>query len=117
MPGPPAPAVARWALRTGVCCDFDAMTVVLACADVRRGPTTFTEEDVWRLWWIELSEWCVHRNVPQPAGLATAMRVLFDHLAATDGFGAGSDPLEELIDAMEGAGAVWPKDRIPSGTA
>jgi hypothetical protein len=91
------------------------LTLVLACADERSGPTTFTEEGVWRMWWIELGEWCADRGVPVPAGLASTMRVLFDHLDATDGFGAGSDPLEDLVEGMAGAGALWRNGPAPIG--
>ena len=108
-------AVARWSLGVGRCCDFDALTLVLTCADERGDPTTFTEEGVWRLWWIELGEWCADRSVPVPTGLASTMRVLFDHLDATGGFGVGSDPLEDLVEGMAGAGALWRNGHAPVG--
>ncbi|MFN3215240.1 MAG: hypothetical protein ACE367_01960 [Acidimicrobiales bacterium] len=108
-------AVARWSLSVGRCCDYDALTLVLACADEAGDPTTFTEEGVWRMWWIDLGEWCADRCVPVPAGLASTMRVLFDHLDATDGFGAGSDPLEDLVEGMAGAGALWRNGHAPVG--
>lgn len=108
-------AVVRWALRVGRCCDFDALTVVLACADERGDPTAFTEEGVWRMWWIELGEWCDRRGVPVPTRLASTMRVLFDHLDATDGFGPGSDPLDDLLEGMAGAGALWRDGPAPAG--
>lgn len=109
-------AVARWSLGAGRCCDYDALTLVLACNEERGDPTTFTEEHVWRLWWIDLGQWCADRYVPVPAGLAATMRVLFDHLDATDGFGPGSDPLEDLVEGMAGAGALWRDSHLPGDT-
>jgi hypothetical protein len=107
-------AVAAWALRVGRCCDFDALTVVLACAAERDDASTFTEEAVWRMWWMDLGEWCADRHVPVPGGLASTMQVVFDHLEATDGFGPGSDPIEDLREAMAGAGALWRNGPSPA---
>lgn len=80
---------------------------MLACAEEHGDATTFTEDGVWRMWWVEFGEWCARRSVPVPDALASTMQLLFDHLEATGRFGPGSDTIEDLVDAMAGAGALW----------
>lgn len=105
----------RWALANGRRMDFDALTVILAAkAEVPVPVNRWTEDDVWRLWWIDLSGWCALRGVRTPDGLATTMLTLLAHLDATDTFAPGSDSLDELEAAMESAGALW---RDPTASA
>lgn len=103
----------RWALANGRRLDFDALTVILAAkSEVAVPVNRWTEDDVWRLWWIDLSGWCSLRGVATPDGLATTMITLFDHLDATGGFAEGSDSAEDLALAMESAGAIWHDRRV-----
>ncbi len=100
-------AVTRWALANGRRMDYDALSVILAARAEGPAPVCrWTELDVWRLWWIDLSGWCEQRGLPTPDGLATTMTTLFAYLDATDGFAPGSDPVAELVLAMRCAGAV-----------
>ncbi len=101
----------QWALANGRRVDFDALTVILAAkSEVPVPVTRWTEDDVWRLWWIDLSGWCAQRGVPTPDGLATTMLTLFAHLDAEGELAPGSDSPAELEAAMESAGALW-RDR------
>ena len=102
-------AVARWGLANGRRVDFDALTVILAtkAEDGAALVNRWIEDDVWRLWWIDLSGWCSRRGLRTPDGLATTMLTLFAYLAETGQLCAGSDTLEDLERAMEGAGALW----------
>ena len=103
----------RWALANGHRMDFDALTVILAAkGEVPVPVNRWTEDDVWRLWWIDLSGWCSLRGVATPDGLATTMVTLFAHLEATGGFAPGSDDLTDLELAMESAGAIWHDRRV-----
>ena len=103
----------RWALANGRRMDFDALTVILAAkSEVPVPVNRWTEDDVWRLWWIDLSGWCSLRGVPTPDGLATTMITLFAHLDETDGFASGSDSARDLELAMESAGAIWHDRRV-----
>lgn len=100
--------VARWALANGRQLDFDALTVILAAKADRTDPIErWTEEDVWRLWWLDLTEWCARRGLRPPDRLASSMLTLLDCLAATGALSPDSDPHQVLIEAMEGAGALW----------
>ena len=106
-------AVTRWALATGHRVDYDALTVILATKSEEPVPVNrWTEDDVWRLWWIDLSGWCARRGLRTPDGLATTMLTLLRHLAATDAFAEGSDTLRVLEAAMEATGALW-RGRTP----
>ena len=111
-------AVAAWGLANGRRVDFDALTVILAtkAEDASTPVNRWTEDDVWRLWWIDLSGWCSRRGLRTPDGLATTMLTLFAYLAETGQLCIGSDAFEELEGAMEGAGALWrgPKT-VPAG--
>lgn len=105
----------QWALANGCRVDYDALSVILAAkTEVPVPVRRWTEDDVWRLWWIDLSGWCARRGVRTPDGLATTMVTLFAYLEASDSLAAGSDSREELEGAMEAAGAVW---RDPSASA
>ena len=98
----------RWALAHGQRLDYDALSVILAAkAEVPVPVRRWTEDDVWRLWWVDLSGWCAQRRVRTPDGLATTMLTLFRYLDTAGGFAAGSDTLPELEDAMECTGALW----------
>jgi hypothetical protein len=98
----------QWALANGRRLDYDALTVILSAkAEVPVPVWRWTEDDVWRLWWIDLSGWCTRRGVRTPDGLATTMLTLLAHLDDTNGFAHGSDSLDDLEAAMESAGALW----------
>jgi hypothetical protein len=98
----------QWALANGRRLDYDALTVILSAkAEVPVPVCRWTEDDVWRLWWIDLSGWCTRRGVRTPDGLATTLLTLLAHLDATLGFSHGSDTLDDLEAAMESAGALW----------
>ncbi len=99
-------AVTRWALAKGHRMDYDALSVILAAKALESAPVCrWTEDDVWRLWWIDLSGWCKQRGLPTPDGLATTMTTLFAYLEDTDGFAPGSHPSADLRAAMRSAGA------------
>lgn len=101
-------ATARWALANGRRIDYDALSVILAVMDHHGcGGRRWTEDDVWRLWWIDIGAWCAARGVATPDGLATSLLTLLAHLEATRGFAPGSDSRAELEQAMEAAGALW----------
>ncbi len=107
--------VTRWALAAGQRVDYDALSAILAAksevpAPVRR----WTEDDVWRLWWVDLSSWCSLRRVRTPDGLATTMLTVLRHLDATGSLAVGSDTLVDLEVAMESTGALW---RDPTANA
>ena len=107
-------AVTRWALATGHRVDFDALTVILAAKAEEPVPVNrWTEDDVWRLWWIDLSGWCARRGLRTPGGLAATMLSLLAYLHETDGYADGSDPHDVLEAAMEASGAVW-RGRSPA---
>ncbi len=100
----------RWALANNYRLDYDSLTVVLAAkADIGVPIKRWTEDDVWRLWWVDLSGWCSRRGLAVPDRLATTMQTLLCHLDATAGFAAGSDSIVDLIGAMRGAGALGPE--------
>jgi hypothetical protein len=97
----------RWALAHGQRLDYDALSVILAAkAEVPVPVCRWTEDDVWRLWWVDLSGWCSQRRVRTPDGLATTMLALLRYLDAAASFAPGSDSLPELEDAMESTGAL-----------
>ncbi len=99
--------VTTWAMATGAPIDFDALTVILAAKAEDLAPLRlWRDEDVWRLWWIDLSTWCARRGLRPPAQLAATMRTLFDHLEAVDGFDAASDERSLLAAALGAAGAT-----------
>ena len=102
-------AVTRWGLAHGRRVDFDALTVILAAKaeDGAALVNRWVEDDIWRLWWIDLSGWCSRRGLRTPDGLATTMLTLIACLAETGQLDPGSDTFEDLERAMEGAGALW----------
>lgn len=101
-------AVTRWALASGHRVDFDALTVILAAKEEQSVPVNrWTEDDVWRLWWIDLSGWCARRGLRTPDGLSTTMQSLLRYLEASDGFAPGSATHDDLELAMEATGALW----------
>ena len=46
----------------------------------------WTEDDIWRLWWLDLAEWCRQRGVEVPDDLASSMTTLLAFLDDTGGF-------------------------------
>lgn len=102
-------ATTRWALANGHRVDYDALSVILAVMDDHSGSSVrrWTEDDIWRLWWIDIGAWCGARGVATPDGLATTLLTLLAHLDATRGFAPGSTSRAELEQAMEAAGALW----------
>lgn len=86
---------------------FDAISAILAAKSQDTTPVTcWTEDDIWRLWWLDLAEWCRQRGVEVPDELASTMTTLLAFLDHTDGFAPGSDPSELLTGALEGSGAL-----------
>ncbi len=97
----------RWALANGHRLDFDALSVILAAkAEVGVPIERWTEDDVWRLWWIDLSGWCARRGLATPDGLAATMLTLFSFLSSTGELAPGSDSITYLEEAMGSAGAL-----------
>lgn len=97
--------VTRWALARGVSVDFDALTVIIGAKSALAAPLrSWTEDDVWRLWWLDLSAWCARHGIAPPERLASSMLALFAHLEDTDGFGPGSDSRPALAAALRSAG-------------
>lgn len=91
--------VRTWALSRGITVDRatgDGLTVVLAVAaeaesvaglDHRAWSTARVVDFVWH----DGPRWCFRQAVAIPAGTAGALRLLWDHLAATGTFAPGSD--------------------------
>lgn len=109
----PAPArhlrhqVTTWALAHGLPVDYDALTVILGAKSELPTPLRrWTEDDVWRLWWLDLSLWCGRYGLDPPAGLAQTLRTLFAHLDAETGFTSTSDSVAQLNEALEAAGVA-----------
>lgn len=97
--------IVRWALASGRSLDFDAITVVLAAkAEIPVPLSRWTEDDVWRLWWLDLSAWCDRYGLQPPTGLADALVSLFVFLEDTNGLAVGSDSSLDLQAALESAG-------------
>lgn len=96
----------EWALARGIGVDFDALTVVLAAKSEQDGSVLrWKENDVWRLWWLDLHLWCNRHQVDLPGELSAAMLSLFAHLDAECLFAAGSDRYPDLCEALVEAGA------------
>lgn len=99
--------VACWAMATGTPVAFDALSIVLAAKSELPGPLRrWEDEDVWRLWWIDLSTWCIRHQIPAPADLAPTMRTLFAYLEANNAFEMGSHGRAQLCHALGAAGAT-----------
>lgn len=105
--------VTRWAVGAGRTLDYDALSLVLAVkADHRTPLRRWTEDDVWRLWWLDLFAWCARREIDAPVSLGGTMTTLFAYLAAAGEFTEDSDAVEDLEAALYGAGGSGPR-RLP----
>ena len=88
-----------WALSQGVAVDRatgDGLTVVLAVlaeaeSVAELGHQAWSAARVVDFVWHDCPLWCFSQAVAIPAGTTSALRLLWDHLAATDAFDPGSD--------------------------
>lgn len=91
-------------LAAGAPVDREALRVVLV---VRQGlyrpehATLFTANNIWQLLFVEVVGWCRNRRQPVPAGIPSALRWLVTHLDSSGDLHEQSDPLEELLIAID----------------
>ena len=101
--------VRAWGLERGRACSTDALTAVVGVAvdDARNGrasPRCWTEARVGEVLATGVSTFCADREVALPQGLAPAMALWLDYLAAQGALGRGSDDVERLLEAAGGQG-------------
>ncbi len=93
-----------WALSRGIAVDGPAghgLTVVFAVlaeaeSVAGRDHRAWSAARVIEFVWLDCPVWCFRHAVAIPAGTIDALRLLWDHLAATGTFGPGSDELAVL---------------------
>jgi hypothetical protein len=93
--------VRAWGLERGRACSTDALTAVVGVAveEARRGrasPRCWTEARVTEVLTTGVSSFCADRELTLPPGLAPAMALWLDYLAAQGALDCDSDPVERL---------------------
>jgi hypothetical protein len=93
--------VRTWGLTRGKACSTDALTAVIgATVDEGRSgtcsPLRWTSERVHGVLSGGASAYCTRSEVALPEGLAAAMALWLEYLAAQAAFSQGSEPVESL---------------------
>lgn len=100
------------ALASGQLLDRDALRVVLATKQATTATPirAFTASQIWQLMFVDVVTWCRNRKLEVPYRAAGALIQVIDHLDATGGFAAPSDPVPDLYDALDECTGGWVDD-------